>query len=98
MTIEISNHKFILLHEKALYKPDERLLIIADVHLGKASHFRKEGIAIPSAAQHVDHRNLEALFRKIKPLKVYFLGDLFHSAINRDWYNFQDIVDQFPHI
>jgi DNA ligase-associated metallophosphoesterase len=98
MTIEISNHQFTLLYEKALYKPDERLLVVADVHLGKANHFRKEGISIPAEAQYADYKNLETLFRKTDPLKVYFLGDLFHSSINRDWHYFTELIGKFPQI
>ncbi len=98
MTIEINNFTFTLLYEKALYKHDERLLIIADVHLGKANHFRKEGISIPAEAQAGDYLNLEKLFNKINPLKVYFLGDLFHSTYNRDWHYFCDLIAGFPSI
>jgi len=98
MTVEISNFSFTLLPEKALYKTDERLLIIADVHLGKATHFRKEGISIPAQAQQEDYVNLEILFKKITPLKVYFLGDLFHSKMNTDWYFFCNLIEQFPEI
>ena len=98
MTIEINNSQFTLLYEKALYKIDEHLLIIADVHLGKASHFRKEGISIPAEAQSADYKNLEQLFKKILPQKVYFLGDLFHSTYNNDWQNFCNLIRQFPQI
>ena len=50
MQLSLNNSEFTLLPEKALYKEDERLLIIADVHLGKASHFRKEGVYMPPKA------------------------------------------------
>lgn len=98
MTIDISGVAFTLLFQKALYKPDEELLIIADVHLGKASHFRKNGISIPSSAQQGDYDNLRSLFDLVKPKKVYFLGDLFHSSINDDWYNFCDLIEGYKHI
>jgi DNA ligase-associated metallophosphoesterase len=98
MTVEINNFEFILLSEKALFKTDESLLIIADVHLGKASHFRNSGIPIPAQAQMSDYDNLRKLFEKISPAKVYFLGDLFHSSFNRDWHYFCDLIALFPHI
>jgi DNA ligase-associated metallophosphoesterase len=98
MTIEIKKKQFTLLHDKALYKHDERLLIIADVHLGKASHFRKEGIPIPAHSQISDYNKLAQVFLKTNPLKVYFLGDLFHSDYNRDWHYFTDLVSSFPNI
>lgn len=97
MVININNFEFTLLFEKALYKPDEQLLIIADVHLGKAAHFRKGGISIPAQAQVADYENLKKLFHKVNPKKVYFLGDLFHSSYNNDWNYFCDLIALFPH-
>ena len=98
MDIILHNNNFRLLPEKALYKPDEGLLIIADVHLGKASHFRNSGIPLSANSQMGDFVNLEILFRKIEPRKVYFLGDLFHSNINRDWHYFSELIAKFPQI
>jgi DNA ligase-associated metallophosphoesterase len=98
MTIEINNFEFTLLPEKALYKHDEALLIIADVHLGKASHFRNSGIPMPAHAQMSDYDNLKKVFEKTTPKKVYFLGDLFHSTFNRDWHYFCDLIALFPAI
>lgn len=98
LVTDINGHTFTLLRDKALYKHDERLLIIADVHLGKARHFRKEGIAIPAEVQQDDYTNLARIFQEIQPVKVYFLGDLFHSTFNRDWHYFTDLIALFPHI
>lgn len=98
MTITIKGKTFELLYEKALYEPEQYLLIIADVHLGKALHFRKQGIALPVAAQKGDYIALQQLFVKVKPKLVYFLGDLFHSAFNNDWHSFCDLVNAFKEI
>lgn len=98
MNIVLNGRNFELLPDKALYDPLLKLLIIADVHLGKAAHFRKEGIAIPSAAQEGDYIALQALFQKVSPSKVYFLGDLFHSRFNNDWHSFCSLIRNFPDI
>jgi DNA ligase-associated metallophosphoesterase len=98
MQIQLLEATFTLLPEKALYKEDEQLLIIADVHLGKAGHFRKEGFSLPQKAQMADYDNLRAIFYNLKPLKVYFLGDLFHSKLNSDWKYFSELIGQFSHI
>jgi DNA ligase-associated metallophosphoesterase len=98
MTVDINKVPFELLYQKALYKSDESLLIIADVHLGKANHFRKSGIPFPAQAQQNDYERLEKLFESVRPAKVYFLGDLFHSDFNGDWHNFCDLVAKFPSI
>ncbi len=98
MTIDICGEELVLLYQKALYKPDEKLLVIADVHLGKASHFRKHGIAIPAQAQRGDFDNLRSILNEVQPEKVYFLGDLFHSDFNADWHLFCDLVKEYPQI
>lgn len=98
MNITINGQLFTLLPEKALYKPDERLLIIADIHLGKAGHFRKEGIPIPARAQMNDYDNLGRLIESVNPQKVYFLGDLFHSEYNNDWQYFCKLISCFKEV
>ncbi len=98
MTIDIGGEELVLLYQKALYKPDEKLLVIADVHLGKATHFRKHGIAIPAQAQQGDYDNLRSILNEVQPEKVYFLGDLFHSDFNGDWHLFCDLIKEYPNI
>jgi DNA ligase-associated metallophosphoesterase len=98
MVITLQEREFVLLPQKAVYKPDEELLIIADVHLGKARHFLKGGINIPSSAQQQDYQNLTQLFITYQPRKVYFLGDLFHSSINTEWMRFESLIQAFNDI
>ncbi|MBS1688017.1 MAG: ligase-associated DNA damage response endonuclease PdeM [Bacteroidetes bacterium] len=98
MQLFLRGSEFTLLPEKALYKHDESLLIIADIHLGKASHFRKSGIPMPANAQAADYKALERLFEKVQPEKVYFLGDLFHSTFNGDWHYFAALISRFQQI
>ena len=40
----------VFLPDKALWVEEQQLLLIADVHLGKADHLQAHGIAIPSEA------------------------------------------------
>lgn len=96
--LPLNNSVFTLLPEKVVYKEDEQLLIIADVHLGKATHFRKEGIYMPSKAHADDYENLRQLFHKLHPRKVYFLGDLFHSKLNSEWAVFAALIKEFDSI
>ena len=98
MKITLGHRDFLLLPQKAVYKPDEELLIIADVHLGKAKHFLKSGVNIPASAQHKDYQNLARLFLNMQPQKVYFLGDLFHSSLNTEWMRFENIINSFSDI
>lgn len=98
MTINVNGRELLLLYEKALYLPGERLLVIADVHLGKAAHFRRGGVSISRSAQDQDFARLATLLDRVEPLKVYFLGDLFHSHINSDWHDFCELIKMFPSI
>ena len=83
-------HKFLkqtlcLLPEKALFWEEKKLLIIADLHLGKAGHFRKSGIPVSDMIHSKDILMLEKLIQKHQPAEVIFLGDLFHSDHNQGW-------------
>lgn len=74
-----------LLPERALYIPAYRLLVIADWHLGKIQHFRKNGIFIPRGAIGSELQQLTVLTEHYPVNEVLFLGDLFHSTSNSDW-------------
>ena len=45
--IELFGEKLDLLPQKAIYYPQHKTLLAADLHLGKAGHFRNAGIAVP---------------------------------------------------
>ncbi|MBI1185423.1 ligase-associated DNA damage response endonuclease PdeM [bacterium] len=98
MQIEIGGKVMELLPQKALWWPQLRTLVVADVHLGKASHFRKSGIPVPFAVYDQNVLNLIKLLQWKKPSKVLFLGDLFHSVHNREWNHFAEVMAQFPQI
>ncbi|NEU10387.1 ligase-associated DNA damage response endonuclease PdeM [Flavihumibacter sp. R14] len=84
-TYTIHNQNLLLLPQKAIFWQEEEILIVADVHLGKVGHFRKAGIAIPRSMEQEDLSMLSDIIHLYKPLKIIFLGDLFHSDLNNDW-------------
>lgn len=61
------------------------MLILADVHLGKAGHFRKSGVPISDLVHSKDIYTIEKLINEFQPKEVIFLGDLFHSDHNQGW-------------
>lgn len=87
-----------LLPQKAMLFTAQNVLVVADLHLGKASHFRKSGIAVPIQVYDQNIENLIRLLQWIKPQEVMFLGDLFHSVYNKEWDNFSSVITQFPSI
>ncbi|XZF12684.1 ligase-associated DNA damage response endonuclease PdeM [Chitinophagaceae bacterium MMS25-I14] len=98
MEITIQGTNVLLLPEKALFLPAHKTLVIADMHLGKAMHFRKSGIPIPAGAAQRDLDNLSALMQQYAPQQVWFLGDLFHSDYNSEWPLFASFIQQFPQV
>lgn len=98
MEIQLGKQTIQLLSEKALYHAIDETLIIADLHLGKAMHFRKNGISIPHKSAEKDYERLTELLHRIKPKRVILLGDLFHSTHNYEWNLFCDFVDAFKQV
>ncbi|MDB5136073.1 MAG: pdeM [Mucilaginibacter sp.] len=86
----------LLLPQKAIYWIQQKVLIAADVHLGKVGHFRKAGIAVPRDMEQSDLAVLSDLVFEHTPEKIIFLGDLFHSDMNADWEWFRLWRRQFP--
>ncbi|MRX41237.1 ligase-associated DNA damage response endonuclease PdeM [Flavobacterium sp. LC2016-23] len=92
MRITIQNQTFVLHSSGALFWEDKNWLLISDVHLGKVSHFRKHGVAIPNNAILENFTRLTAVAAFFSPEKVIFLGDLFHSSKNQEWDLFEEWV------
>lgn len=95
LTIDIAGTTICLLADKAIYWPDKNCLLVADIHLGKAGHFRKAGIPIPSTIHDADLKKLAGLIEIYAIEKVYLLGDLFHSNLNLEWLHFKNWIKNF---
>ena len=84
-SLKFNNHQLDLLPEKAIWVEDLKSIFIADIHFGKAAHFRKSGIPIPEPIHDLDLQGIAYLISKYNPKDFYFLGDLFHSDWNEQW-------------
>lgn len=82
LSIELKGESLQLLPERAIFWEKEKTLIIADLHWGKAAHFRKHGIAIPLQAQADDESRLARLLHETHAERLVIAGDLFHSRSN----------------
>jgi len=91
----IAGQELILHPYRAIYWVEERALLLADLHLGKAEHFRKEGLPVPGHVSNVNWDKLIGLLLEFKPERVLFLGDLFHSDFNAQWEDLRELVQQF---
>ncbi len=95
---ELEGELLKLLPEKAIYWERLAYLIISDLHLGKAGHFRRNGIPISRNVHFEDLRILENLLRAHKPTTVVLLGDLFHSFKNNEWDDFLKFIDVYDFV
>lgn len=96
MNIDIKQNQFVLHPYGSLYWPSQKMLIVADLHIGKIDHLRKHGSALPNLSNAVDYIHLEQNIAKFKPEKLVFLGDLFHSTLNKSWLIFEKWVERQP--
>jgi DNA ligase-associated metallophosphoesterase len=87
-----------LLPEKAIFWQEEKLLFMADVHLGKVNHFRKSGIPVPTKLVHDEIDRLSRLLDTYEPETLCVLGDLFHSHRNKEWEIFAEWRARYPHV
>jgi DNA ligase-associated metallophosphoesterase len=72
-----------LLAEKAIYYPEYRALLIADVHLGKAAAYRKLGQPVPHGTTQNNLQRLEDLLKRYPCERLIFLGDFLHARESR---------------
>ena len=74
-------HRLELLPERAVWDPAQGLLLLADVHLGKAECFQASGIPLPSDGDLANLNRLLTLAHGLRPQRVVVLGDLIHSRL-----------------
>lgn len=70
-----------LLAEGALLVPSRGMLLLADLHLGKAESFQAQGIPLPSDGDAATLNPLLDLVHRLQPTEVLVLGDLIHSRL-----------------
>ncbi|MFC4221374.1 ligase-associated DNA damage response endonuclease PdeM [Flagellimonas marina] len=95
-SIHIKDQNFQLHPLGGLFWVEKSMLLISDVHLGKVSHFRKFGAAVPRKAIHKNYVLLDMIVADFQPFQICFLGDLFHSSLNKEWELFENWVTKTP--
>src|SRR5687767_12527718 len=93
--VVIANEKLLLLPEKAIFWPAQKTLILADLHLTKAGHFRKNGIPVPGQIMIDELKRLGKLIENWLPSKLLIIGDMFHSEYNLEAKLFADWRHEF---
>ena len=78
-SVVIANEDVLLLPQRALYWPQQRLLAIADIHFGKAASFRALGVPVPAGTTTQNLAALDALMALHAVEQILFLGDFLHA-------------------
>src|ERR1700760_1529379 len=79
LEIDFAGQRLLLLADHALYWPDQRTLILADVHLGKDASFRAAGLPVPAGHSAKDLSRIERLVKATDATRLIVLGDLIHN-------------------
>lgn len=79
LDIDLAGERLVLLAQKAVLWPRERMLIIADIHFGKAAAFRSFGIPVPRGTTTENLQALDELVVLTGADHVLFLGDFLHA-------------------
>jgi DNA ligase-associated metallophosphoesterase len=83
-TLEVAGETLVLLAERALHWPARDMLVVADLHLGKAATFRALGIPIPRGSTAEDLARLDAALTRTGARELVILGDLYHARVGRE--------------
>lgn len=79
MLVIISDERLHLLAQRAVYWPARRMLIVADIHFGKAASFRAKGVPVPQGTTTANLDALDGLLAEHDIGHVLFLGDFLHA-------------------
>ncbi|MGB9988809.1 ligase-associated DNA damage response endonuclease PdeM [Pseudoduganella rhizocola] len=79
LDIEVAGERVLLLPQKALFWPREKMLLVADIHFGKAASFRALGIPVPRGTTTENLARLDALIDAYGVQHILFLGDFLHA-------------------
>lgn len=80
MQLEFGGERLQLLAQRAAYLPDHGLLLVADLHLGKAVSFRRQGVPVPRGTTSESLARLTEAVDSTGARGIVFLGDLLHAA------------------
>lgn len=77
--LSVAGTTLLLLPEKAAYWPEEKTLLVADAHFGKAAAYRALGQPVPSGTTAANLQKLDRLLATHDCRQIIFLGDFLHG-------------------
>lgn len=97
LPVTVEGETLYLLSEKGIYWPKEQMLLVADVHWGKAATFRNSYIHLPKGTTSNDLGLLSDMLDRTQARKLVFLGDLFHARVGKQRQTLQ-MIEGWRHI
>ncbi len=79
--ITLGDVTFVPDHSGALYAPDYRTLLIADLHLEQGTSMARRGVHVPPFDTSASLALLQHVIDAIKPWRMVLLGDSFHDRL-----------------
>jgi DNA ligase-associated metallophosphoesterase len=79
MRLHVAGEELLLLPQKAVYWPRAQMLIVADIHFGKAASFRALGVPVPAGTTSANLQALDELLALHPVRQILFLGDFLHA-------------------
>ena len=78
---ELGGVRAVLMPERAVYVPGERVLLVADTHWGKAEAMRRGGVGVPTGTGDEQRARLTRAIERSGARRVVVVGDLVHAPI-----------------
>jgi DNA ligase-associated metallophosphoesterase len=79
MDVILKQIEFRLLDRRGVYWPAQRMLLVADPHLGKEATFRASGLAVPRGSTDGTLETISRMIDETSAEQLAILGDLFHA-------------------
>ncbi len=78
--MELDGITFVPSHSGALYVPDLKTLLVADLHLEQGASLARRGLHVPPFDTGMTLSLLESVLAETSPWRLVLLGDSFHDA------------------
>lgn len=83
LSLTLCGEQLWLLADKAVYWPARRLMLVADVHIGKAAAFRAQHVPVPRGTTDATLERLSRLLARYPCEHLIILGDFLHARAGR---------------
>ena len=79
VTHTVAGEHLVLLPDRAIWIPERRMVIVADLHWGKAAAFRAAFVPVPTGTTARDLARLTRVLHETAATSLVVLGDLLHA-------------------